>query len=316
METTQQKASVAGARISQLMEKVTFRLTLGYYTMKARQWASATPMTKRAAIRLVQRLIPKRPLGGRTASRVSSDPVDASRLLDRDGFVRLGRIIDQPVIDELIAYTDSQLAVDPWNPQRPKFDRRRPPPDAHTAQFFRRALLGSNRVLELANDPRVLEIARRYLGATPTLSDLNAWWSFPGPRKPKEAQLFHRDRDDLRFCKLMVYLTDVDMTTGPHVYVRGSNSDDRLLVARRHSDEEVEQTFGKDRIEYFCEPAGTAFFVDTGGMHKGLLPTHGERLILEIHYSLMPIGRERYSKDPKVELAPGYDAYVNRLIAR
>lgn len=299
-----------------LIDSLSWRLRPGYYLWKARGVAYMRPEFHRAAVRAVQRLIRDHDVGAQRASRLSVDANDCAEKLRRDGFVRLGAMLNAEEIAKLTAFYDSVDARDPWAPSKPSFPGRTPPATAHTGQYYRSTVIQSPFVLELANDPTVLRIAKSFLGATPTLSDLNAWWSYVGPERAKEAQLYHRDRDDLKFCKLFIYLTDVDMTTGPHVYVRGSNNDPRMREERRFTDDEVEAAFGKDHVEYFCEPAGSAFIVDTSGLHKGLLPTKGRRLIYESHYSLLPIGNARYERDEKVSVPPDYPRYVNRLLVR
>jgi hypothetical protein len=36
-------------------------------------------------------------------------------------------------------------------------------------------------------------------------------------------QAFHRDSEDWRYLKILVYLSDVDDGAGPHVYLHGSH---------------------------------------------------------------------------------------------
>jgi hypothetical protein len=168
-------------------------------------------------------------------------------------------------------------------------------------------------LLELANDARLLAIADRYLGCTPTLYSLNAWWSFPGLGRPaKVSQSFHRDLDDFRFCTLFVYLTDVGERGGPHVYVRRTHRIDLLepSVARADAgaladlDAEMRkaladgallrgQAYGLDPaihrllgelIDVIPGPAGSGLIADTYGLHMGIPPETGPRLIFWARY--------------------------------
>ena len=56
------------------------------------------------------------------------------------------------------------------------------------------------------------------------------------------------------------------------------------------------------------------FLVNTYGFHKGLLPQNNNRLLLQVQYSLNPIGIESYV--PKNIGNHAYNEYVNRLILK
>ena len=127
-------------------------------------------------------------------------------------------------------------------------------------------------MLDIANDPNVLSIVSGFLGAKPTISLITAWWSIPhADGKAEEAELFHRDVDDIRFVKLFCYLTDVDEASGPHMFVPGSQSVDRLTKIRRYQDSEILDAFGEDSVSTFTGKAGTAFLENTYG-HLCLSP--------------------------------------------
>ncbi len=120
-------------------------------------------------------------------------------------------------------------------------------------------------IARLQADPKLWEIAERYLGAVPLHTGNNLWWNFPGQRTVAEqnkfAQLFHFDLDDYRFVKFFFYLTDVDGEAGPHTFVRGSHRK---------------------------KPIG--FAEDTYGVHKGVTPTAKARLILQFEFALYDYG--------------------------
>ncbi len=67
-------------------------------------------------------------------------------------------------------------------------------------------------------------------------------------------------------------------------------------------------------LKYFKAPKGSAFIVDTYGFHKGLLPQKGKRLLLQVQYSLNPIGIENY--EPLDIGEHNYNPYINRLILK
>jgi hypothetical protein len=101
-------------------------------------------------------------------------------------------------------------------------------------------------------------IVRKYLGQEPLLYSVNAFTTYPidGPMNP-DIQEWHRDKDDVRFVALFVYLTDVLIPEdGAHLF--------KLETHRTTEDGPVETMLGS---------AGTAFLADTRGLHMGIRPT-------------------------------------------
>lgn len=235
------------------------------------------------------------------------------RELQTNGFTEFAQPLAKELLDEVKMHLQNLTCHDPYRPQYHHFGIENVPAETHTAHYEREDLVKNPLILKLANDPAVLKIAQEFLGAKPTISNINIWWSFPDKKKAEEAQNFHRDVDDFRFCKLFVYLTDVTETTGPHVYVKGTSNSPKLRKIRRYADEEIEGAFGKDNIIEFVRPAGSCFMVDTYGFHKGLLPRNGKRLLLQFQYSLNPIRIESYN--PVKQDIP-YNSYVNRLLVK
>lgn len=168
-------------------------------------------------------------------------------------------------------------------------------------------------VMDLANRPDFLDLATEYLGFTPTISNLSLRWSFPSTTGTvDDVQTFHRDSEVGSF-KILVYLTDVDLTSGPHVYLTRSHNDRISLRLRFYSEEEISR-YEKELITVIG-PAGTGFAIDTRGIHKGAPPMARPRLILGIQYSLLSCPLYDYSP-VNVKSATGLDMYINRLIVR
>ncbi len=160
-------------------------------------------------------------------------------------------------------------------------------------------------LVRLGLDPAVLSAARAHLGAAPMLLDVAAWKSFADPERARDAQLFHYDLDDYKFCKLFIYLTDVDEGGGPHVYMPGSHRpesiagirppaedvgrrgefDDWYFKTLRKSDEDTVRWFGRDPVRLTGAP-GARFLVNTEGLHKGEPPRAADRWILQFEYGV------------------------------
>lgn len=140
-------------------------------------------------------------------------------------------------------------------------------------------------IMELANHPVTLGLAAAYLGYTPRITLASLRWSFPSETGASDdVQQFHRDSEP-GSIKLMVYLTDVDETSGPHAYVAGTHRDRMPLRLQRYSDAEILRRY---RPTVVTGLAGTGFAIDPKGIHKGTPPTRQARLMLVIQYSLLP----------------------------
>lgn len=159
---------------------------------------------------------------------------------------------------------------------------------------------GCAAVRKLENDPTILAIAAKYLGAPPLHIASELWWSFPVEGTPMEqlkaAQVFHYDLDDYRFIKFFFYLTDVDLYSGPHVLIRGSHKNKKLshqlLGVRCASkpDEDIVDCYGAENLVTICGSAGLGFAEDATCFHKGTLPTQKERLLLQIEFAINNYG--------------------------
>lgn len=222
--------------------------------------------------------------------------------------------LDEKSVNEIVNYSHQIKCYDPYNPDLGAIDHTAAPIETHVAHFKREDLIKFKPILDIANDPGVLHVVQEFLGAKPTISNINMWWSFGGRKQAEHAQLFHRDLDDWRFCKLFIYLTDVNAASGPHIYVKNSSKSPKYRKIRRYSDGEIESAFGKENVLTFIAPKGSTFLVDTYGFHKGLLPESENRLLLQVQYSLHPIEVEQYT--PIEVKHKGYNTYINRLLVK
>jgi hypothetical protein len=235
--------------------------------------------------------------------------IDDVVALNTDGFTILADLVDHAWVERVRAALEQRQCLDRWRPELGYFVHNEIPPQTHVADI--NDIIDIPEVLEVANHPRVIGSVSSYFGCMPTIDSIKAWWSLPGHDHAENEQCYHRDNDSIRFLKLFIYLTDVDKDCGPHVFVRHTHNRDGCLERRRYRDEEVETEFGVENIRHFTGPAGTAFLEDTYGVHKGQLPVHGKRLLLQIRYTVVPsifMSRRRRAQ-PET-----FASYTNRLI--
>lgn len=161
-------------------------------------------------------------------------------------------------------------------------------------------------IKSILNDPLLYSLVSLYLGAPAHLHTCQAWWQYPMDKfhKPSNAQLWHRDRDDLTELKMFFYATNVDMSCGPHAFIEGSHSPEGLsrifpskslqnpIINGTHNSF-VDDSFFREQglttdFKIWQGPAGTCFLEDTRGFHRAYLPTENPRLIMSLVWTVGP----------------------------
>ncbi|NHC36021.1 hypothetical protein [Scytonema millei] len=149
---------------------------------------------------------------------------------------------------------------------------------------------------KLGNDPKLRQIAAKYLVGEPIVKSIMLWWSFATPIEQTDERLrfaqglFHYDLDDYRCLQFLFYLTDVDLYSGPHAYVKGSHIKKKLQyqlsIDRDQPEQELINYYGSDKIINICGKAGMGFAEDQFCFHRANIPTKKDRLILQIKFVL------------------------------
>ncbi|MEQ8443609.1 MAG: hypothetical protein RIM33_05990 [Alphaproteobacteria bacterium] len=164
-------------------------------------------------------------------------------------------------------------------------------------------------LVDQATSPDLLSLVAAHLGAPPILIDVSAWRSFAGDTGAKEArdaQLFHFDLDSYRFCKVFLYLTDVDDGSGPHMFVPTTHRPDVIagkapsegtagfaafekwyFGTLRKTEDELAAHIGINPISIGGR-AGTRFVANTEAIHRGIPPVDRDRTVLQFVYGIAP----------------------------
>lgn len=104
---------------------------------------------------------------------------------------------------------------------------------------------------------------------------------------PRQSQNWHRDPEDRKMCKTFIYLTDVDESSGPFIYVKrsarghtwGSFYPQKPPNGRYPPEGAVERHISAEHIQTCTGRAGTVIFADTSGLHKGGYATEKRRVM-------------------------------------
>lgn len=242
--------------------------------------------------------------------RRQGDQGEVLATLRADGIAPLGQVLSEEQCGDILRHLSKKHLS---HREGAGFTIDAKPRDIAFANYALADLVSCPHILALANSPVILDLARHYLGCTPTISGLSARWSFPGKASGEVVQKFHRDSEDWLAFRIMVYLTEVDEAAGPHVYVKGTHLDRRTRRLPVLEDDAVRQRFGA-HIQRQTGARGFGFAVDTAGLHKGEVPAGDARLLLSFQYSILPCFLYRYTPEWVATLA--HDPYINRLIVR
>lgn len=232
---------------------------------------------RRYAVRYYQRFGRTQPL--QVDRRDLFPQLDMNRAvhaLHERGYADGSKIPDE-YVTEIVQYARDTKRLKYWNPHRQ-----------------------CEAVDRIARNEKLVEIARRYLGAEPILWLTQLKWSFgPESREERQALLantsepiqydsdaFHYDTLDFRSLTVFIYLTDVDSRCGPHVVIENTHRTKSLSDICRIilSDAAAEQKFG-DRIRVILGEKGTVLLEETSGFHKASR-CQAARLMLSIDYVL------------------------------
>lgn len=269
------------------------------------------PEARERLARIVARFLPR-------PTTSSTEPSKAGAALADEGFAMLEGIVSPEMVREMREHLSRQRIYAPYLDDQPELSIDDPElPDTHVLTVRDEGLMSCPHLLEVANHPKIIAAVESVFGCKPTIGYMQAWWSVPTPDgKPRYAELFHRDFDDVAFLKLFIYLTDVESENGPHEFILASHKDAALRPIRRYSDDEVMMNFSPNRLARFTGKAGTVFIENTTGLHRGLPVSTGRRLILQIVYSMLPMAygpAKPYRRALFQSVSPSIDPYVNRI---
>jgi hypothetical protein len=249
---------------------------------------------------------------------------EIASILDRDGFYVFEQRLPAGLCDAIEQFaqkTPAQLErggpMEVFDPANPK---------SKTYRLDEHAIVEHPAIQHLMADRSILAIAERYLGFTPFLSMLNLWWSANFGREPGDAaaQAFHFDYDPPpKWLLFFVYLTDVGLDNGPHVFVKGSHKAglkaSSELLGRgyvRISDDDIAAAFGPENVIEIQGKRGTIMAVDTRGFHKGRVLSDGYRLMAQLTFSHPAFSGAHGSIDPiEGQVEPGLAAAARDLPA-
>jgi hypothetical protein len=144
-------------------------------------------------------------------------------------------------------------------------------------------------LLEIGLRQELLNVANSYLGRFSRLYHADVWNTIPLTQRAQltGSQRWHRDPEDIKLLKIFLYLTDVEITSGPLHYIRNSRGGEKyghlwpqkLPLGSHPPAEELEAKLSPDDLQVCLYPAGTFVFVDTTGFHMGGRASESRRVL-------------------------------------
>ena len=130
----------------------------------------------------------------------------------------------------------------------------------------------------------------KYLGMIPKLTSFKIWRSHQTEVAERTfSQNWHRDYNEYQMIRIFIYFNDVNKNNGAGEYVTGTHylgdsynklQDSEDGVSRYSTEEQVTKEFESNRLVIAEGTAGTMYFVDTAGLHRGgYHPVPGERRV-------------------------------------
>ncbi|MBO6561171.1 MAG: hypothetical protein JJ959_11570 [Nisaea sp.] len=167
-------------------------------------------------------------------------------------------------------------------------------------------LLDFPAIARIAQNPSVLRVLRDHLGALPMVGGFEITLNQANKTGDVPSGDWHADKGSIAFCKMFIYLNDIDKARGPHGFVMGSH-DLAAVEARLRADtslteravvellnmqrwpQELIHRYFPEEQKYHCGPAGLAILEDTRGFHRGSELTNGYRWMITIQWCLDPV---------------------------
>lgn len=225
---------------------------------------------------------------------------DVHKILWNDGYYQGIRLASEP-LDTLLHFAKTHPCYGDRDPEiQFTIDQQKQVESELGRSFKIASYFDSHESCEtfqkLKQDPLLRAIAAEYLGHEPKYHRGELMWSFPQAVTQEEkialAQVLHCDINDYKTVKFFFYLTEVDLESGPHVYVKGSHRNRNLwhqLIGQSIAsipDESLIQNYGEEHVVTACGPAGFGMVGDPYVLHRGITPSKRARLLLQLEFGM------------------------------
>jgi len=217
--------------------------------------------------------------------------------LKKDGFA-LGINLPPDIVREIVSLTRKFPCYGDRKNDRSFYYSEKAEAQTKYGEVFVKGIYDESALLnpvihKIENDPKLLEIVTTYLGTNSVQKKPHLWWKFAEEstlyERRRAAQMFYDNRNGCRGITFFFYLTDVNLCSSPHVFVRGSHIKKKLsylFLRRGFTYQQITQYYGYQNILPICGKAGFGFVADTRCLQKANPPASKDRLMLEIEFTV------------------------------
>ena len=159
----------------------------------------------------------------------------------------------------------------------------------------------NKKILELITNNFFKDISKNYLNTDKVIINCSLFLSLPKKNisqeeKTSSAQAFHFDNDFSKFLKLYIYLNDVNLKNGPHIYVKKTHKKKlkKHTIQKSFSDKQIFKSYNS--FKKVVGKKGSLFLEDSFGFHKAITPIKNYRVILNIHYGNSNLKYSKYDQ--------------------
>lgn len=236
-------------------------------------------------------------------SQYHSSKVDIVNEVRTKGFFAIESVIPKSICQEVVEYAlNTECYPRPAEGDISALKSLPTPPFKSARYDFSpdlRSIFDYQILQDLIFDPFIFDIAQKYFNGRPYLDPVELWWYFPYDKRDDAwAENYHFDMDSIKWLKFFINFEDINVANGPHCFIEGSHiagAVPNALLAKGYSrllDEEVLVAMKNHEERVFTVPAGSLLIEDTRGLHKGLTPDLGRRLLFSIQYSNVYLGHQ------------------------
>ncbi|HEX9213825.1 MAG TPA: hypothetical protein VF901_25195 [Bradyrhizobium sp.] len=198
---------------------------------------------------------------------------EASRKLDKDGYVDVSSLVDRSLAEAVATVADGKVSRLNELSGRQQLGHKSFWVSLLDEDLVNGSFSIDHAFVRYALQPAALRIIGDFMHDLPQLSDVLLTLSQPTPDKPLSySQLWHLDHDDKRVCKLFIYLTDVrDTADGPLTFIPAPSSKPFRNTIKSHmSDDKVFAKVDRSAVKELVAPRLTSFIVNTARcLHMG-----------------------------------------------
>jgi len=215
--------------------------------------------------------------------------------LNRDGYMILPERLPAADVETICNFAFSTRGFGSNLTQSISITRDDIPRDEARYYWWMDQIAAVPAVQRMMADGPYCAIAQEYLGCRPVLTHVNLFLDRPFEGK-YEPYSYHYDNDGPGFLKIFFFLTDVEIGTGAHYFMAGSQAHKKppaLAKATLYDNEPLYRQYGQDREVIVRGPAGTILAEDTSGFHRGSKLERDFRLMMQWQFSVIDLPSEQ-----------------------